>query len=236
MNKICGIYKITSPSNRVYIGQSVNIIRRWKDYKKLNCKVQTKLYRSFIKYGINTHVFEILEECTIDELNIKERFHQEYYNVLSKSGLNLKYQGSDEKRAVYSEEARLKISIASINRWRNFKKVINIETNTIYNSAMEAFNSQSIVKKVVNFKRILKGSIINKTPFRYLDKDGNIINNKQRLVHSQYRKVINKITGEIFKSLKEGWKSQTKVKTYGGFKSMLCGGITNNSDFKYYLE
>ena len=32
--KICGIYKITSPTDRVYIGQSNDLIRRKKDYEK----------------------------------------------------------------------------------------------------------------------------------------------------------------------------------------------------------
>jgi hypothetical protein len=33
--KICGIYKITSPSKKVYIGQSVDIITRCNYYKGL---------------------------------------------------------------------------------------------------------------------------------------------------------------------------------------------------------
>jgi hypothetical protein len=32
---IVGIYKITSPSGKVYIGQSINIERRIKEYKNL---------------------------------------------------------------------------------------------------------------------------------------------------------------------------------------------------------
>jgi len=33
-----GIYKITSPSNKVYIGQSINIEKRFKSYKRYDCK------------------------------------------------------------------------------------------------------------------------------------------------------------------------------------------------------
>lgn len=36
MDKICGIYKITSPSSKIYIGQSKNISKRYKTYKKYN--------------------------------------------------------------------------------------------------------------------------------------------------------------------------------------------------------
>jgi len=43
-----GIYKITSPSGKIYIGQSINIEKTWKyRYKNLNaCKRQTILYNS----------------------------------------------------------------------------------------------------------------------------------------------------------------------------------------------
>jgi hypothetical protein len=34
--EICGIYKITSPSKKVYIGQSVDIYERWQKYQNLN--------------------------------------------------------------------------------------------------------------------------------------------------------------------------------------------------------
>ena len=54
-----GIYKITSPSGKVYVGQSVNIERRLKEYKILKCKKQVKLYNSFIKYGFENHKIEI---------------------------------------------------------------------------------------------------------------------------------------------------------------------------------
>ena len=42
-NIICGIYKITSPSGKIYIGQSINIKSRWKYYEKLRCNKQFKI-------------------------------------------------------------------------------------------------------------------------------------------------------------------------------------------------
>ena len=38
-----GIYKIVSPSGKVYIGQSTNIERRWKEYKTGLGRGQIKL-------------------------------------------------------------------------------------------------------------------------------------------------------------------------------------------------
>ena len=48
-----GIYKITSPTGRIYIGQSVNIERRFKQHKRKtkNYKPNTLLINSFNKYG-----------------------------------------------------------------------------------------------------------------------------------------------------------------------------------------
>ena len=43
-----GIYKITSPSNKIYIGQTTNYKKRLGDYYNLNCINQIKLYNSFI--------------------------------------------------------------------------------------------------------------------------------------------------------------------------------------------
>jgi group I intron endonuclease len=74
-----GIYRFTSPSNKVYIGQAVNIKKRFCSYRYLNCKTQIKLYRSFLKYGFEKHKFEILEECSREKLNECEIFHKKEF-------------------------------------------------------------------------------------------------------------------------------------------------------------
>lgn len=112
MNKICGIYRIESPSGRIYIGQSQDCNKRWNQYyKKLNCKRQHLLYKSFKKYGFNAHVFSIIEECSKEQLNNRERHWQEHYDVLNRDrGMNLRYVESDDKIAEFSLEVRQKIS------------------------------------------------------------------------------------------------------------------------------
>ena len=103
-----GIYKITSPSGRVYIGQAVNIEKRWRYYNKVLCKGQTRLYNSFVKYGVDKHIFEVLEECLEESLNIRERYWQEYYNTVE-SGLNLKLTKTKDKSGRLSKETKKKI-------------------------------------------------------------------------------------------------------------------------------
>ena len=69
-----GIYKITNKINgHSYIGQSIDITTRWnhhRNYPVSNSKYP--LYLAFKKYGIDNFSFEVLEECSIDELDNKE--------------------------------------------------------------------------------------------------------------------------------------------------------------------
>ena len=110
--KIVGIYKITSPSGKIYIGQSIDIYKRFNHYKTLDCKGQVKLYNSFKKYGIDNHILEIAEECSIELLNDKERYWQDFYDVISK-GLNLTLTNCKTKTGKHSNETKLKIKIAN---------------------------------------------------------------------------------------------------------------------------
>lgn len=76
---IIGIYKVSSPTGKIYIGKSKNIHQRWKFYSFYNCKKQKKLYNSLKKHGFNKHIFEIIEECSIEQLNEREIYWKQYY-------------------------------------------------------------------------------------------------------------------------------------------------------------
>jgi group I intron endonuclease len=104
----CGIYKITCLiTGKIYIGQSVDIFNRWIQYHRLEQKViGPKLYNSFIKYGLDNHVFEIIEECIKEQLNIKEINYIKQCNSFLK-GLNLTEGGEGVK---HTDETKKKIS------------------------------------------------------------------------------------------------------------------------------
>ena len=105
-----GIYKITSPLGKIYIGQSIDIDYRFYVYKKLKCKQQLRIYNSFLKHGVDNHVFEVIEECNVEFLNERERYWQDYYNVLGKKGLNCILVSTNECSKVLSKETKSKIS------------------------------------------------------------------------------------------------------------------------------
>lgn len=111
VNKICGIYKITSPSRRVYIGQSVDCTQRLWKYKSVKCINQPRIYNSIKKYGWDKHVFEIIHRCEVHELNALEIYYVELFNSTNnKCGLNLKSGGGSTGK--FTEESRIKMSNA----------------------------------------------------------------------------------------------------------------------------
>ena len=113
MNKNCGIYKITSPTGRVYIGQSIDIEKRRKSYfKPTGALGQTRLKNSLKKHGVENHKFEIIEECLEENLNRRERYWQDFYNVLDE-GLNCKLTQSEDKSGKLSDETKEKIRRAN---------------------------------------------------------------------------------------------------------------------------
>lgn len=108
MDKICGIYKITSPKKRFYIGQSVHIRKRWSDYKHLKCKDQLRLYNSLKKYGVKKHKFEILHQCEPEKLNELEVYYIKLFQCFNNEyGLNLRAGGN---KSILSPESKKKIS------------------------------------------------------------------------------------------------------------------------------
>tara|TARA_R110000796_G_scaffold7329_3_gene25152 strand:+ start:1609 stop:2376 length:768 start_codon:yes stop_codon:yes gene_type:complete len=105
-----GIYKWTSPKGRVYIGQSKNLKQRqsWYASTGLQHASMPKLKRSFNKYGIENHTYEVIEYCNIDDLDKREIYWGLYYNTLNE-GLNCKL---GEQNSIFSESTKNKMSLA----------------------------------------------------------------------------------------------------------------------------
>lgn len=104
-----GIYKIINPKGKIYIGQTIDYKRRKRHYKNLKCKEQPKLYNSFVKYGVENHIFSFIKHCSKDELTQWERHFQDVYNSV-KSGLNCILVSTDDFSGGHSEESKKKIS------------------------------------------------------------------------------------------------------------------------------
>lgn len=76
-----GIYKITNTiNNKVYIGQSKNISKRWSAHRVRYQTDDYPIYRAMRKYDIKNFTFEVIEECDIDSLNEREIYWISEYN------------------------------------------------------------------------------------------------------------------------------------------------------------
>lgn len=229
-NKIIGIYKIVSPNNRVYIGQSRNIYKRWGSYKSPKTIKQPRLYSSILKYGIENHIFEVIEECEIEQLNIRERYWQEFYNVMSEEGLNCTLTPTDESPKEISEETRKKLRLSKLG-----------ENNPMYGKTPSEETKQLISEKNKErykdkenhpmfgrtFSREKGGFKGNKNPF-YGKK------HTQETMEKINKKVIDTHTGIIYKSLKQASEvSNIKIATLSAY---LLGKRNNKTTFLYVCE
>jgi group I intron endonuclease len=283
----CCIYKITSPSSKVYIGQSRNIKRRFNEYKGYNCKNQSILYKSLLKYGWESHTFEIIEECEFEQLNIRERYWQDFYDVLNR-GLNCVLKETDELPQKMSDKTKKKIGdknrgkvrteeqkellrgdrehlrgtnhhsfgktltdeqkklISDTKKAQNLKhtedfknflsdsfgtKVIDLSTNTIYNSITKASKATGIKYNVLQ-KNLLPDSE-NLTNFILLsewDRDKEYEIKENVFKNKKSYKVVNIVDGRVFKSIAEAHRT-TDYALYS-FRLMLLGEKENTTNFK----
>lgn len=112
-----GIYKIENLINgKVYIGQAININKRWNVHKLIYNDIYSSsykypLYRAMRKYGIENFSFEVLEECKKEELNEKEKFYINKFNSYFK-GYN-QTLGGQSRTGSLDENKEIVIGIIS---------------------------------------------------------------------------------------------------------------------------
>jgi len=113
-----GIYKITSLNGKIYIGQSTNIEQRWKDYNRMiRCQRQTKLYNSLKKYGPENHKFEIIEECSENQLINRETHWKIYYKVLETPSLCCRMDGKGGKLSFETKNKMSKTKLGKSTKY-----------------------------------------------------------------------------------------------------------------------
>lgn len=118
-----GIYKITSPSGRSYIGRSLNLKQRLNKYKNLFCKDQTFIYNAILKYGWENMRVEILYESKRTKnsnfvLNLLESHAIRSHSTISPNGYNLK-SGGDQ--SILSDHTKKLISIGNLGKKVSFE-------------------------------------------------------------------------------------------------------------------
>ncbi len=110
-----GIYGLQNRINKKwYVGQSLDIRKRWGKYRGMQCKAQPKLYNALVKYGVSNFDFHVLEECIPDKsiLDRRENHWIEDRNSIN-NGYNLKGGGANGK---HSESTKQQMSISKMGK------------------------------------------------------------------------------------------------------------------------
>lgn len=232
-----GIYKITSPSGRVYVGQSIDIDYRFNSYRLLRCKSQTKLYRSFIKYGFENHILEVVCECDEEDLNEKERYYQELYNCIDpKLGLNCVLTKTNDKKGRVSEETKQKLRYANIGKKlspETIEKVRQIHLG----KKLSKEHRDILIKS--NTGRVVSEETRNKMRLNQIGKKQSKETIERRMAksrgadHHSAILILNKQTGIYYETMKEAAQSVSHI-SYKNINRQLNGDrkIINNPFLK----
>jgi hypothetical protein len=120
------IYKITSPSGKIYVGQTFDINKRLYHYKNGDCKKQKKLYRSLNKYGFENHIIELIDKSNDRNfLLYLEKFYIKLFDSYNTThGMNLTMGGEGCNINHHSEETKKKISESKKNKPKTEKQIL----------------------------------------------------------------------------------------------------------------
>lgn len=110
LNK-AGIYQIVNTiNNKRYIGQAQKIRTRNLKHKRLlqkKCHPNKHLQSAWNKYGADVFDFQVIEYCTIEELDEKERYYIYKYQANNKDfGYNIRIECLTNRGLKWSEEQR----------------------------------------------------------------------------------------------------------------------------------
>lgn len=193
MKKVIGIYKLTSPSGKCYIGQSTNIYQRFRDHRRDKKYKHAKLYNAINKYGYDRFKKEIIEMCSMEELDTKETFWIRSYNSVD-DGYNCDYGGQQHK--VFSKEHRQKLREAFLGVYNGDQNIEFSINGVSYSSVGTASKQLGIPPKTIHNR--LNSQNIKYS--RYLYKDASLIPMRKP---RKYKSKPFKIGDKIYNTLRE---------------------------------
>lgn len=160
-----GIYKITNTvNNKAYIGQSVDINRRWGEHRRNIGSNKNPLYLDFKKYGLDNFLFEVIEECDFYDLDEREEYWINYYNSYN-NGYNLTLGGQ-------TSPITSKVYYDLLNKQQKFKGISSKQWKLYYYLFIKAnFNEEGnyyfLSRKALNISEVCRTLKIKSTQTFY---------------------------------------------------------------------
>lgn len=142
-----GVYKIQSPSGKIYIGQSWQVEHRIGSYGRNHIKRQPKLFNSIKKYGLKCHKIEILHELPPDvSQSVLDNYEVIYMQVHKECGFDLLNIREGGSRGKHSDESKKRMTVSQTGR--KFSDATKLK--------------QSILKRKPVFQYDLSGNILHR--------------------------------------------------------------------------
>ena len=215
-----GIYKITKKENgKSYIGQSNDIERRFSEHKYKGKSSRIPLDVAIEKYGVNAFDYEIIEECSLEELNEKETYWIQYYNTVE-TGYNCNIGG--EQKTIGIDNSNAKLTEQEV-----------IEIRIAYNEHKKQKDIYENYKDKISFgyfQNLWQGkswSHIMPEVFTKENKDYYIYNNSKgsngsssKFINEEVIEIRTRYINESAKEIYEDYKDRVSFQT---FQAMLWG-------------
>ena len=215
-----GIYKITKISNgKSYIGQSNNIERRFKEHQQKGVSSRIPLDIAIQKYGIHAFTYEILEECSLNELNEREQYWINYYDTINNGynclpGGEQQTTGENNGHSKLTETDIIAIRKAYANHQKQrevYEKYKDIISFSYFQNIWQGQSWSHIMPEVFTQENkdyyIYQNSIGSKSAFAQFT-DNEVINIRKRYVN------------ESAKQIYQDYKDKVSYQT---FQAMLWG-------------
>ena len=182
VKKVRGIYKVTNKINgKVYIGQSVDIGRRWRQH--MTAEDDIYFHKAIQKYGVDNFIWEVIEKCKKSELDERESYWIEYYDSYNK-GYNCT-KGGDGGPVMHGEDNP---------KWKGGISLDRSEYNKQYNET----NKDKIKEKKKEYDK------------QYYEINKEKIKEKKKEYLKQYREAHKEKAKEYREAHKEKIKQQMK--------------------------
>lgn len=147
-----GIYKITnSIDNTNYIGKSKDIKTRIRKHKyRLTHGIHHNrhLQRAWDKYGAENFLFELLEECEVERLDMREIYFIYKYNSFHK-GFNMSIGGDGCLGYKHTEQAKKKMRIRNTGKSNPYSRKVICE-GIVFDTMRECANYYKIKEKTMH--------------------------------------------------------------------------------------
>lgn len=170
-----GIYKITNKVNgKMYIGGSTNLKHRKRDHFKpyrINKFKHLPIYEAMIEFGRENFKFEVIEECSAEDLEERENYYLEKYKSYE-NGYNV------SSHAISMKDEEISNNYAEMTRKRNFKNWADEEYREQMSKANSEFQKERLkdpeylAEKSAQLKQYTDSI---KRPVGQYDKQGNLI-------------------------------------------------------------